>query len=52
MIFVSLIFVRYLYVWENPDAGTCSFIVLDWYMLDTIGLLTDVLTWNTLDTTR
>jgi|GEM_PF-7040286 len=50
MIFFSLIFVRYLYVWENPNVGTCSLNVSDWHTLDTIGLLNDVLAWHTLDT--
>ncbi len=50
MIFFSLIFVRYLYVWENPNVGTCSLNVSDWHALDTIGLLTDVSPWHTLDT--
>ena len=50
MIFFSLIFVRYLYVWENPNVGACSLHVSGWHTLDTIGLLTNVLTWHTLDT--
>ena len=50
MIFFSLNFVRYLYVWENPNVGTCSLNVSDWHTLDTIGLLNDVLAWHTLDT--
>ena len=52
MIFFSLIFVRYLYVWENPNVGTCSLNVSGWHTLDTIGLLNDVLAWHTLDTFR
>jgi len=52
MIFFSLIFVRYLYVWEKPNVGTCSLNVSDWHTLDTIGLLNDVLAWHTLDTFR
>ena len=50
MIFISLIFVRYLYFLETPNVSTCYVNVSDWHALDTIGMLTDVLTWHTLDT--